>query len=521
MKKISLILSFVIVAALLLTISVSAALPGTGWRTAYDVMNVGGSSGKFDMTAYESAGSSTYSATGFAFDDKEALTYDPAVAANYPTGRFINFSSLPNGFLGSVVLSSSVDVASAATLSNSAVTKGTAIARYQAIGSSVLATEILFPSVKHNYYNQTTTFYIQAAGSEADVTMTFAMNDGSVHTQTQTIGANKMFIFDPINATPPVASINCGTDANTSPCFGAASAVSSSGDIAGVYVEHPHIGSPAAFALSTRGLTDSDKATTIFAPTTKNYYYDATAGFTVMNTGTAPANAQITLSVTGVQPNSAAAKAGVKAGDVFVDNEIIPPGQSLVFGPFNNNLGGMPKGTFAAAIVTSIDDATYDPQLLAGVSNEAKKTTLLSGGNAKAVYYGYAPSQATSQLACPVVTELVSNQTGGMSVVNVGIAPATIHFEYVLYNGLTYHVWTKNPIDPGKAIGTNRISTNPGGNFMNDGTWPLSELAGKVFSVYAYTDNGEEIIALNQEAATNFSNDIRNYECINLPAALP
>lgn len=520
MKKISISITFLVIFLLLIQSAVFAALPGTGWQTSYAAMNIGDSAGAFSMIAYDKNSSTTYSSGEFDVDPLESLRYIAGGTPTYPSGDMVGFTTpLPDGFEGSVVISSTVPLTSAATLTNAGVTGGTAIGRYQAISSDAASTELLFPSVKHNYFNQTTTFFIQAAGSDAHVTFTYNMNDGSTHTQTLDITANKMMVFDPANATPAVASTSCGTDANTSPCFGAASVTSTTGEIAGVVVESSHVGSPAAFALSTRGLSSADISTTIFAPTVKNYYFDSTAGFTVMNTGTANANAAITLTVTGVQPGSAADIANVEVGDVYTDSEIIAPGSSVVFGPFNGNLGGMPSGVFASAQVTSIDDVTYDPQILAGVSNEAKTTALLVGSKAKAMYYGYAPSNATSEAACPIVSELTNGQTGGLTVVNVGNANTTVHFDFVVFNGSTYHFWTTNQLAPGEAVGTNRVSTNPGGKFTNDGTWNFSTLAGKKFSVHVYSSNGEEVIALAQEASTTFANDIRNYECVNVVPA--
>ena len=306
MKKIAITITFIMILALVLQGVALAALPGTGWQTSYAVMNVGGATGSFTMTAYDKDSATTYASDTFSFDNNEALTYKPGVTPTYPSGNIVGFSTaLPSPFQGSVVLSGDVALTSAATLDNLPATGGTAIARYQAVENAT--TEILFPQVKHNWSSQTTTFYVQAAGADANVTMTYTTNDGATHTQTTTIGANKMFIFDPANATPVVASSSCGSDANTSPCFGTATAVSSSGNIAGVVVEAPHTTSPAAFVLSTRGLTADDKGTTIFAPTVKNYYYDATAGFTVMNTGSSNASVAIVLTVTDVQPGSDAA----------------------------------------------------------------------------------------------------------------------------------------------------------------------------------------------------------------------
>jgi hypothetical protein len=175
----------------------------------------------------------------------------------------------------------------------------------------------------------------------------------------------------------------------------------------------------------------------------------------------------------------------------------------------------MPDGIYATNMVTSIDDATYDPQLLVGTSNETKDASV-PGGKAKTVYYGFVPDNATDKLACPIVTSWVDGQTGGMTVVNVGNASTTIHFEYVQYNGTTYHFWSTNSLASGEGIGTNRVHQNPSGKFTNDGSWSFSEMENKRFSVYIYSSNGEEIVSMSQEAAVAFDNDIRNYECINL-----
>jgi hypothetical protein len=512
MKKVKVAFCIVALLVLVLPSSVFAGLPGTGWKTSYAVMNIGSTAANFTMDAYDKNSSTVYSSSGLSMDQYEALTYDPSIAATYPAGEYVGFTTdLPSGFEGSVVLSSDQPLASAATLTNS--TTGTAYSRYQAV--SATATTLLFPTVKHNWSGQTTSFYVQAAGTtSSNVTMTYTMNDGSTHTQNTTITAGKMFVFDPANATPAVASSGCGTVATTSPCFGAASAVSTTDPIAGVILEHPHTGSPAAYVLSTRALTSADQAYSIYAPSIKNYYYAATAGFTVMNTGGAEAYVDIALTVTGVEPGTDAATAGVLVGDTYTDSDLIPAGQSIVIGPFDANLGGMPKGTFAAMSVTSTTASGHTLQYLVGTSNEAK-TASISGGKAKAVYYGFATAAATDELACPVHTELISGMTGGESVVNVGGANTTVHFVYVMFNGATYHFWTTAELAPGEAIGTNRASSNTGGKFTNDGSWAFSVLSGKKFSVHIYSSNGEELIALAQEASTAFTKDIMNYECVN------
>lgn len=516
MKKYGLVLSFVLALALVLPLTVSAALPGTGWQTSYQVMNIGSTDGIFSMQAFPLTGDATAAipSANFTFSPYEALSYSPGKATTYPAGPDINFSSpLPAGFQGSVVVAANVPVASAVTLANTGVTGGTSRSRYAAISAANLAKEILFPVVKHNYTGQTTTFYIQAAGESASVTMTYSMNNGSTYTQTQTIDANKTFIFDPQSAGVP--STSCGNDGNISPCFGAAKAVSTTGNIAGVIVESPHATSPAPFVLSTRGLTAADLGSKLYAPGVKNAYIGANAGLTVMNTA-ASGNALVnyTLTVNNVQAGSPAAVAGVVPGQTFTGQVEVAPGKSFIIGPYTTNMGGMPAGTYASIVVESIADGSHEVKQLAGTVNEAKNASIV-GGKAKAVYFSFNPANATGNLACPVVKENVYNQTGGMTVVNLGNSPATLKFDYVVYGSTTYTFWTSQPVQPGAGVSTNSVSLNPGGRFTNDGSWAFSELAGKTFSVRVYSDSSTPIVALSQEADKSFTNDIRNYECIN------
>ena len=65
------------------------------------------------------------------------------------------------------------------------------------MGTDSVATALMVPTIKSNYVNHTTTLYVQAAGSDSDVTVTFTMNDGSIYVDTTTILANKMYAFDP------------------------------------------------------------------------------------------------------------------------------------------------------------------------------------------------------------------------------------------------------------------------------------------------------------------------------------
>lgn len=509
MKKKSLLVLFgTLMIALAISSVVSASLPGSGWWTSYSVQNVGSSDGVLEMQAFDSISAAVIGSSPFAFDEGTALVYDPGKAPNYSTGgNIIGFdSTLPSGFVGSVVLSGDVPMAAAAQVSNFrngsvGTTSGAASGMYQASAADQTGLELLFPLVKNNWSNATTTFYIQAAGQDANVTMTFNMNDGSSYPVTQLIGENKMFVFNPTAAGVP--STNCGNNFNTSPCFGAAVATSDT-PIAGVVIEHPHVGSPIGAILSTRGMTAADSDTVLFAPSIKHDYFDAVAGATVMNIGSQPADVDITITVT----------FGPNAGTVYTDSVVIQPGSSQTFSKWLNNIGGMPRGNFGAARIESTNG-----QPLLGISNDSKAQARTPMGFGRTASYLFSISGATSKNSAPSVKEYAGVYTGGQTVVNVGTLPTTLKFTYYEYGSSNvYEFTTANPVAPNAAVNTGVISNNPGGAFVNDGSFSFSQLRNKEFSVIIESLDGQPIVNLvtAYDPASRKFYDIMNYEGFSL-----
>jgi hypothetical protein len=489
---------------LLLGVSVVAAdtsaLPGGGWWVFFQIANVSGSEGTLTMQAFQEGDSTDYIGADYTISDGSALAYHPGLSPNYPTGDRIGFEpGLPDGFSGAAVISSDVELVAVAQVGNNSsgsvgVAGGTASAFYQGIGGEKVDTKVMFPTVKHNFNGQTTTFYVQAAGDDASVTITYKMNDGSEHTQTSNITANHMFIFDPANATPAVASTNCGSS-DTSPCVGAATVESTTGSIAGVVVEHPHTGSPAAFVLSTRGFTTSDIDTKIIAPTIKNDFNGGTTGWSVQNAGDVQATVYVTFTVTN-------ASNPALIGNQYVDQEVVDPGEATIFSPYRGNLGGMPAGTFAAGIASS-------SQPLVGSVNESKTMSGISGGKAKAVYACFGASSATNVAAAPMVKEMYNGKTTGVAVVNVGDQPAVIIATYTDSNGVAHQFQTTDSIQPGAAFSFYQAYNKAG----LTGTRP--DYNSKNSAIFT-TNNGEPIVALAQESdPRDKALDIKNYEGFN------
>jgi hypothetical protein len=511
MKKTFAIFFIVTIAAIMVTSTVLANLPGTGWWSAVFTQNISDESGALTMVAYDSKSALEYLSDPVLFDPGTALVYDPGKS---PGGNYIAFNtSLPTGFEGSVVLSSEVPAAAVSEVANykngTVGGNGTASARYTGMSQENVATELFVPSIKHNYVGHTTTLYVQAAGNSATVTVTYNMNDGNSYSQTVAIDANKMFIFDPVNAGVPLSG--CGYDANVSPCAGSAVVSSTTGMIAGTVVEHQHIGSPASYAMSTRMQTANDMDTKLYHPTIKNDYMNImTAGAQIMNLGDDPALVQITLTVT-VSSTSQA-----RPGDVFVGTAVIGPKQGLLFSKWLNNIGGMPSGTFAAAVVEALNTADYDPQPLVGSTNDSKVMKKIPAGKGITLYSGFADKGTTGAIASPIIREVFGGISGGLTVQNVGSGPDTIEFWYYEYGtSNVYHFWSTNPVDVGQAINTNMVSANAGGRFTNDGTWAFSTLSNKQFSIITRSQGGQKIIGLASEYAMLDNMDMRNYESIN------
>ena len=517
MKKMSLAIVISLLLIVIISSSALAALPGSGWWSALVMQNIDATDGTILMTAYDMNSPSEYLSDEFAFSPSESLVYDPGRTPNYGSGgNVIGFqSALPTGFEGSVVLSSSVMTASVSQIANykngTAGGNGKASAMYQGVSSDMLATKLLAPTIKHNYSSATTTMYIQAANADADVTITYTMADGGIYVVNDTILANRSMLFDPAGAGIP--STDCGTSTMTSRCYGSA-VVESNELIAGVLLEHPHRGTPVTFVQAIRLSTPQDESTKIYVPSVKNDFCSASgcgvAGAAVMNVGDIPAEVTITLTVTKLGNN---APSGVKKGKVYVNTATIGVNENYNFSKWNKNLGGMPIGTMAAAVIESTNG-----QPLIGSSNDAK-TQPGFPGEAKVKYSAFADSLATPLAYAPMVKEFYGKFTGGATVQNVGSTADYIVIEYHEFGPSDYTcvLTTKSPVPVGGAAETNWVSSTGSTQFNLSGDCSsFSSLKGKEYSIKAYTQSGENIVLMVTENTPNGTLDISRYEGVNI-----
>ncbi len=511
MRKPKLITLLLIVTFLLVGVMSTSAqgVDGTGWWSNFTIQNTSASDATVSVTAYHLTGgsSSTYS-SGVTLPTDGSVIFHPGLAANcsspFVSGCRIGLTpDLPTGFEGSVAISSDQPVVAVSNLNNNqsgsvGASGGSARSAYQGIDSGLADTTLYFPTVKHNFAGQTTLFYVQAAGANSDVTITYNMNDGSAHAQTQTIEANKSFAFHPASATPAVASCNGGNGggSDVADCFGGAT-VTASTPVAGVVVEYIDGASVADYVLATRGMTAADAGTTVLAPTMKYNFNGSSTGASILNAGTASATVDLAFSVTNVSSGDSSCTANI--GDTATDQVTIAPGKSVVVNGIQGNIGGLDDCTFFSMVATSTES------LIATV-NESR---LYQGQRVKAVYGTFSTANATTTAFFPLVKEFFNGQTTGVSVVNAGNAAATITGTYTCDSG-TYTVTTASAVTDGAAASFFNLS-GPNPNFTGD-TVPADSKCAVVMS------SAQPIVGISQESDRDSSNgtlDVYNAEGFN------
>jgi hypothetical protein len=552
----SLLVFAIALAPLTIVSGQGAGLPGSSWWTFFQVQNVSTSSGSLQIAAYTQdipGPSNTFSSGQFTIPAGGGLSYNPGFAPSYSTGgNRIGFctnvascaatsdDTLPSGFSGAVVASADVNIVAVAQVGNYANgsvgnTSGKATGNYA--GVSAPASQLLFPLAKYNFASNTVAYFVQAAGVDANVTITYTMNDGSKHTESATIVANHMHLFDPANVTGggPVASTGClggAVTASNSPCLGSAVVVATSGQIAGVALEFPE--SPSGFAKvlgASRGFTPADYSNTILAPVFKNDFPNATngnySGWAIQNTADVTATVNITLTV------ARTFNSGVNVGQQYFSTVTIAPNAQTVVSKFRNNMGGMPAGLLASAIAVS-------DQPIVAVANEGNANN--AGTPVLSTYNCFAPSSATTKVAAPLVKEFfpggisstnVLKSGTSVTVQNAGDSNTNVYLVYKLIAGAaagqTYTVTiganqgvgvNGQQLAPGAAYVFNMV-TDPNRTFNNlplytfgPGSTSLPPSTGFNATVSVTAD--QPIIAVMQEDnKTSSPNDLTNYEGFN------
>jgi hypothetical protein len=511
MKKVSVLLALVLV--LVVAFSASAApsdLPGGGWWSPFQVQNVGEGDGTLTYTAYWQVGKggaeedTTYSQDGeITIPQGESLTYNPALAPNYPDGPRIGFATtdkhLPSGFAGGVVVSSDEELRAVVTVNNfqvgdMGVAGGRASAYYQSVQEP--APLLNFPVMKHDYFGQTTTFYIQAAGGDATIDATFSYPDGTKSMTDIEISDGSTYVLDPLAAQVPADVL------------GSLVVEATAGNIAGVIVETQHNVDVGTFAMSTKAFGPDDADTTIVAPTNKTKFFGGTTGWQLQNTTDVAASATVTFTVANVQTGSAADVAGITPGTQFKHDFSIPANGSYLF-----SVGAAAGANYYKAVEVGGTKTITDGLFFSGlvVSDQPLVATVNEAAGANRILYSaFGSGNATAKLAAPAVKEAFFEQRTSLNVQNVGIASTTPSASYSCSDGSTYTVGADEGVPelaPGEAFNFFQLS--------NVDRWGAEVIpASNNCAVTVSAD--QPIVAVAQESIVGGAQDIKNYEGFNL-----
>ncbi len=397
MKKVTLIAAIV---ASLLVAGVAAgqgalSVPGSGWWSGEQVQNVGTSSATIQVTAYDAASTATFSAnTTLAVGGSK--TFVPS-----------DFASMPSGFQGSAVVSSDQPIKAIVNVTNrqsgvNGVAGGLAAGQYQ--GMETGSTSLNFPIAKNNYFNKTTTFYIQNTGAAAaTATATFIFAGTSYVYTTPSIGPNQMVMFTAVNATAPSGNTNGNGSL----------AVTSAQPLVGAVMEHFTTEAVGTVLQATRGFSSNDYDTKFFVPLVKNTYFNRFTGLQVMNVSASSVNITVTYQAT---TNVATGC----AGGTFVDTATnVAPNASNTFVQLGT-ASHLPVGCLGSATVEATGNVV-------GVVNESYTSAYVAAGHKQeaTTYSAMASKNATTKISFPLYKEDSFNKGAGLQIQNVGAVAAT------------------------------------------------------------------------------------------------
>jgi hypothetical protein len=436
----------ILISSLLMTILCAAALaliatlPGGGWWFGAQVQNVGTGTAAVTFTTYD------YATAIYRRSD------------NIGQGGSMNYSptsfALPGNFQGSSIASSTKDIRAIVNLTNRSITgygdpNSTSPAAGQYQGMISTGTTLRFPLVKNEQgspnapranQEKTTTIIIQNVGTaQTTVYATFVfpnLPDPNFYYNTS-INPGRIAVFDPINARnnsnqhPPTG--------DTTDALGSLT-VTASQNLAGIALEHYTLEDHATVLQATRGLTDDDRDTILYAPINKNYRYDRFTGLTVQNAG----SGSITITVIYYFDQDAYCP---QSGQVTVTTSNVASGVSVTFPS-----SAFPAGCFASARITASGGS--DPKIVA-IINESFTGAYLATHPDHAqemTSYNAIPNKyASKNLSAPLFKENSYSKGTGLTVQNVGGSTAHVVATFKNNNSQIFVTNTMN-IDPNKAI---------------------------------------------------------------------
>jgi hypothetical protein len=471
-----LFLSVVIVAV----VAASGGPAGGGFYTGQTLQNVGTAVANVVVTAYDSASTATYS-RDFTIPIGSSITFFSG-----------DITGVPSGFQGSAVVSSDQPLKAIVNVTNKpsgsyGIAGGTAAAQYRGVDSSSTGTALSFPLAKNAYGGKTSAFYIQNAGSASAVfTATFLMGTSltdpspvSYRYVSPAIAAGQMAVIFAGDATVPAGRI------------GSLSVVSAQ-PLAGTVLEYETSTAPAKILQGTTGFTPNDYDAQILFPVVKKQLSGRSTGLQVQNvTGGSVGVTMVYYGAGGSCPSGTFTETvrtlAPKASTTYLDSALLP------------------AGCLASAKALGTGN-------IAGVVNESFLPCSGSCVQRATIYSAFPVHSATTKLVAPVFKQDFGSKRTGLSIQNVGTAPATA--TVVFQVGAVAYTYSTPSIPVGGSyllLNMTSAASYPVANWSGSSVLPNASLAAVTVS------SAQPIIGIANEAPIGSAvQDNINYEAFNV-----
>lgn len=395
-----------------LAISAFAGPPAGTWISGIQVQNVStAQAANITVTFYWAAGTAQAGQKAYEFTD--TIPAGKAVAYYVP-----NIVGVPANFVGSVVVSSDVEVAAVLNTSKNSTGVGTDTKRVgTAVGVKDPSTTVYAPLLRKNFYQYNSYIAVQ---NTASTTATVAVN------YTDSAGTAIPAARQTANVPPFSTKIFYQNDNTLLPNGFWGSAVITGTQPLATVINVAAAGSSAATAGFESYNGFGSGATKLYLPKLTVNYYGYQGGFTIQNTGNAPATMAITYRY---------------GANVYTKvSPLIQPGQAWgVFLATTAN-SGLPGGLsgVGSGVVTSA-------QPMVAIVSERNDTYGIDFAS-----QGVADGSGTSTVLIPKFDSRFYDYDGGIQIQNLGTTTTTLRATFSM-QGRTDKVVTSPPVGPGSS----------------------------------------------------------------------
>lgn len=393
------------------------------WRSGIQVQNVDTVAGTVQVVYYPYSGGAPIYAT-----NPGTVELAPGRTAIY---RPYNDSALPDGWVGSAEVMSTVRVRVSSTITSPGIrARGMYNGMPQDDWHDGTGSSLSVPLVKNNWAGMSSSIYVQnASNSPMIVTITYR---GSPETP----GGPYIFT-DSSTLQPGYGREYRPSQASGLPSvfLGSAVVTNSTGGAMAVVYDDKYSGSTSVL-LSGGSFRADNAGTTLYAPLVKKAYQNYRTSINLQNVGTAPTRVRVTYksATTGQEYTSA----------VCSGSEYVQPGASLVCRQYTEPDAALPSSFYGAATITSLDG-----EPIVAIVNE----TVYSGPAMMTANEAFPADAGTPRVVFPVYKNWYLGGVSGVMIQNIGTAPTRLQAVYVDSRTGAQYVATQNTgyLQPGAS----------------------------------------------------------------------